>query len=207
MRLPTSAHTSQPWRIHELAPDFRLEDVWALPTPGGPDDFPRLVAQFASADRAQRVPGLARLLWNLRLKLGSLLGWDDANTGVGARVPSLRERLPADLREVPSGPAFGPLPFNPLYLLGNEFAAESANKTMHGVLHLGWVADEDGGYRGQMAVLVRPNGVLGNAYMTTIRPFRYLVVYPAAMREIERAWRSRKSSSHATSSAIELGFE
>ena len=27
MRLPNSAHTSRPWRIHELTPDFRLEDV------------------------------------------------------------------------------------------------------------------------------------------------------------------------------------
>jgi hypothetical protein len=49
MRLPKSAHTSRPWRIHELTPEFRLEDVWALPTPGGPDDFPRLVQQFAAA--------------------------------------------------------------------------------------------------------------------------------------------------------------
>jgi hypothetical protein len=43
VRLPDSAHSSQPWRIHELTPDFRLEDVWALPTPGGPDDFPSLL--------------------------------------------------------------------------------------------------------------------------------------------------------------------
>ena len=43
MRLPSSAHSSRPWRIHELTRDFRLEDVWALPTPGGPDDFPRLM--------------------------------------------------------------------------------------------------------------------------------------------------------------------
>ena len=35
MRLPNTAHTSQPWRIHEITGDFRLEDVWALPTPGG----------------------------------------------------------------------------------------------------------------------------------------------------------------------------
>ena len=46
MRLPNTAHTSRPWRIHELTRDFRLEDVWALPTPGGPDDFPRLVQQI-----------------------------------------------------------------------------------------------------------------------------------------------------------------
>ena len=54
MRLPNTAHTSRPWRIHELTPDFRLEDVWALPTPGGPDDLPRLVDQFATGDTASR---------------------------------------------------------------------------------------------------------------------------------------------------------
>src|SRR6266851_8557879 len=47
MRLPNTAHTSRPWRIRELTRAFRLEDVWALPTPGGPDDFPRLVQGIA----------------------------------------------------------------------------------------------------------------------------------------------------------------
>jgi hypothetical protein len=193
MRLPSTAHTSHPWRIHELVPDFRLEDVWALPTPGGPDDFPELVGQFAAGDPARSVPGIARLLWNLRFKLGEIVGWDGAETGLGSRVSSLRERLPADLRETASGPAFDSLPFSPLYLLEDEFAAETANKTMHGVLHLGWVPDGAGGYRGQMAVLVKPGGVLGSAYMAAIRPFRYLVVYPAGMREIERVWQSRRA--------------
>ena len=50
MRLPNTAHTSRPWRIHELTRDFRLEDVWALPTPGGPDDFPRLVEGIARGE-------------------------------------------------------------------------------------------------------------------------------------------------------------
>ncbi len=29
MSLPNTAHTSRPWRIHELTHDFRLEDVRA----------------------------------------------------------------------------------------------------------------------------------------------------------------------------------
>ena len=53
MRLPSSAHTSRPWRIHELTRDFRLEDVWALPGDGGADDFPRLVQMIASRDPSQ----------------------------------------------------------------------------------------------------------------------------------------------------------
>jgi hypothetical protein len=75
-----------------------------------------------------------------------------------------------------------------LYLLEDEFAAEVANRTVHGVMHLGWVGDEAGGYRGQMTVLVKPNGVLGNAYMAAIRPFRHLIVYPPMLRDAARRW-------------------
>ena len=191
MRLPATEHTSRPWRIHELTRDFRLEDVWALPTPGGPDDFPLLVQGMASSDPERRSPRVARALWAIRWRLGEIFGWDSPGAGLGAGVPTLRDRLPADLRDAPSGPDFDVLPFTPLYLLEDEWAAEVANRTMHGVMHVGWVPDGAGGYRGQMAVLVKPNGRLGAAYMAAIRPFRHLIVYPAAMREIGREWRTR----------------
>ncbi len=190
MRLPDTAHTSRPWRIHELVLDFRLVDVWALPTPGGPDDFPRLVQLFASGDPSQRSAGPTRALWAIRWKIGELLGWDDPDAGLGSRVPTLRDRLPADLREAPSGPSFDALPFTSLYLLGDEFAAEIANRTVHGVLHLSWVPNHTGAYRGQMAVIVKPNGLLGSAYMAAIKPLRHLIVYPALMRTVEADWRA-----------------
>ena len=188
MRLSDSAHLGRPWRIHALTPDFRLEDVWALPTPGGADDFPRLVEAFVTDDPERSTPAVVRALWSLRWTLGRLLGWDDDGHGVGARVPSLAERLPEDLRAAPK-PEFERLPFRSLYLLDDEFAAEIANETMHGVLHLGWVEDGAGGHRGQMAVLVKPNGRLGEAYMAVIRPFRHALVYPALLRQLERGWR------------------
>ena len=56
MKLPNNAHTSRPWRIHEITPDFRLYDVGAATT-GGPDDFPRLVQQFAVGDTADNPSG------------------------------------------------------------------------------------------------------------------------------------------------------
>jgi hypothetical protein len=191
MRLPDTAHTSRPWRIHELTPDFRLEDVWALPTPGGPDDLPRLVEWFASGDPSQNPSPVLSVLFAIRWKVGELLGWDDPDDGVGSRVPTLRDRLPVDLRDAPSGPEFDELPFTSVYLIGDEFAAETANKTVHGVLHLGWVPDGSGGYRGQMAVLVKPNGPLGAVYMAAIRPFRHLFVYPALLRGMGREWQAR----------------
>lgn len=184
MRLPRSAHTSRPWRIHEIAPDFHLEDVWAVPTPGGRDDFPRLVKAAASLDPSRSESLAVRSLFAVRWKLGELLRLDEPQKGPGS---TLRHRLPSDLRERPADVEFDPLPFTPLYVTDDELAAEIANKTVHGVVHLGWV-QEGAGYRGQMAILVKRNGLLGTAYMATITPFRYLLVYPALMREMARAW-------------------
>lgn len=191
MRLPDAVHTSQDWRIAEIVPDFRLEDVWALPALGGLDDFPLLVEGIAAADPATSLPRVGRALWKLRWKLGELLGWDEPDAGIGARVSSLRDRLPADLRDGQPGPDFDALPFTSLYLLENEWAAEMANRTVHGVFHLGWVEEEAGWYRAQMAVYVKTNGPIGSAYMAAIKPFRHLVVYPQMMRELERRWQER----------------
>ncbi|MGH2896426.1 MAG: DUF2867 domain-containing protein [Solirubrobacteraceae bacterium] len=192
MRLPTTAHTSQPWRIHEIAPDFRIEDVWALPTPGGPDDFPLLVGLTGATDPERGGSAVVRALFAIRWKLGELVGWDGPAAGTGRRVATLRDRLPSDLRDAPTGPQFSArLPFSSLYLTDTEWAAEIANRTMHGVMHLGWVRDGVGAYRGQMTVLVKRNGLLGDAYMAAIAPFRHLIVYPRMLDEIGRRWRAR----------------
>lgn len=195
-RIPAEAHTRQPWRIHEIAPDFGLEDVWALPTPGGPDDLRLLVEQFTRGGDETEFPAAYRLLMALRWKLGALLGLDREVTGIDHRVRSLRDRLPDDLRSE-AGPEFESVPFSPVYLTDREFAAEIANRTVHAVLHLGWVPDEADGADGkgrhhaQMAVLVRPNGLLGRAYLALIKPVRHLVVYPALLRTIARQWEQR----------------
>ena len=187
MRLPDAAHTSQPWRIHEIAADFRLEDVWELPGVLGPDDLPLVVDRFASGDPAKDYPLAVRVLFAIRSRLGELFGWDAEGSGVGSRVPTLRDRLPADLREG-GGPEFAALPFDTLYLTADEWAAEIANRTMHGVLHIGRVPVAGGEFRARLAVLVKPNGFIGEAYMVAIRPFRHLIVYPALMRRFEREW-------------------
>ncbi|ADB32633.1 hypothetical protein Kfla_3576 [Kribbella flavida DSM 17836] len=191
MRLPPTEHTERPWRVHEITPDFALEDVWALPTPGGPDDFERLLARFSEPRPGE--PFLlssppARFLMALRWKLGALFGWDKDKASLGKRVPTLRDRLPADLLAGPRGPETEDGPFSSVFRTHDEWAAELANATVHGVLHLGWVPDGTGGYRGQMAVLVKPNGPLGAAYMRLIKPFRYLWVYPDLLRSIGRGW-------------------
>jgi Protein of unknown function (DUF2867) len=198
MRLPNTAHTSRPWRIHEIAKDFELEDVWQLPTPGGPDDLARVVRWFTTPGK-ENLPVVIRALFALRWKLGRLFAWDRPGSGVGGRVRSLRERLPADLLDAPRGPDLHAVPgreepdgrpiFSSLYQTHDEWAAEFSNRTVHSVMHVGWVPDDSGaGYHGQMAVLVKPNGPLGKAYMAAIRPFRYALVYPSLVRTIRRDW-------------------
>jgi hypothetical protein len=194
MRVPNSAHTARPWRIHEVTRDFRLEDVWALPWVGGRDDFPRLVQLIASYNPSHSSSLAVRTLAAIRWKLGELLGWDGPDAGLDSRAPTLRDRLPADLRDGPPGPESDSLPVASLYLTEDEWAAEGANRTMHGVIHIGRVPDDAGGFRAQMAIYVKPNGLLGIGYMAAIKPFRYLIVYPLMLREMGRRWQAETGS-------------
>ncbi|MGW3350971.1 DUF2867 domain-containing protein [Nonomuraea rubra] len=191
MRLPKSAHTSLPWRIHELTRDFSVEDVWSFRTPGaGPGDFPAMLTAMRAAGGPATLNGPVRLLFVLRWRLGALLGWDRASAGFGTRVASLRDRLPDDLRAAPRGPDSAALPLEPVYELDRESARELANRTVHAVMHLGWVQGANGDHELRMAVLVKPNGRFGRLYLAAIALFRYLVVYPALTRQWERAWRT-----------------
>jgi Protein of unknown function (DUF2867) len=212
MRLPKTAHTSRPWRVHEITKDFELEDVWELPTPGGPDDLARLVQWFTSDDGDDELPVVLRALFAFRWKLGKIFGWDKPDSGVGERVRSLRERLPADLLEAPRGPDLravpgravvdGPPVFSSVYQTHDEWSAEMSNKTVHSVMHIGWVQDDaGGGYHAQMAVLVKPNGWFGKVYMAAIKPFRHAFVYPLLLRSMGREWRARAGASPADARA------
>jgi len=200
MRLANNEHESHAWRIGEIAPDFRLEDVWALPAEGGAKDFATLLEVVASLDPAHAQSRTTRALFSTRHRLGRWFGWDDAPRPLA--IPkdigsTLRARLPEDLRNTATGPDLrstdleGLVDFKPLYRTEVEWATELSNRTVHAIMHLAWVDQGEGRYRGQMGVYVKPRGRFGVAYMAAIAPFRHRVVYPALMREIERAWNAR----------------
>ncbi len=196
-RLKTSRHSRLPWRIKEIAPDFKLIDAWALPARGTLEEFADLLEIFANlnlaADDASRP---SRALFALREWLGQRLGWDEKVNTLpipGCDETSLRQRLPADL-EAEQGDDFSESPFHPVFWTPTEWAAEISNGTVHAILHLGWVKGKDGAYRGQMGIYVKPRGQLGPLYMALIAPFRHYIVYPALMRRINRAWKARAQS-------------
>lgn len=202
MRLPDAEHTTRPWRIHEIAPDFRVEDVWAYRTPGaGPGDFPVMLDALRAAGGLHENPPVVKLLFAVRWKLGALFGWDQPEHGLAGRVESLCDRLPPDLRQDAAGTAVPNTPFTMVYELPDECAIELANKTVHDICHLGWVPTGEGDYELRMAALVQPHGALGRAYLAAIKPIRYLIVCPALTRKWERAWRDRDQYTAAGSSS------
>ncbi|MFF8812322.1 DUF2867 domain-containing protein [Streptomyces pactum] len=189
MRIPKAAHTARPWRIHEFTKDFRIEDVWSFRAPdAGPDDFPVMLKALKTAYDTRKAPAPVRFLFAVRWKLGALLGWDTPQAGLGGRVASLSDRLPQDLARTVENAVPCSDPFSDVYQLDDEAARELGNKTVHTIMHLGWVPTGDGGYELRMAALVKPNGLFGRVYMAGILPFRYLIVYPALTRQWERAW-------------------
>jgi len=206
MRIPNAVHEARPWRIREITPDFELEDVWALPVHGEAADFPALVEVMFTLDPANGPSLPTRVLWRARDRLGTLFGLDGISgpndrASIGRQLPipgthetSLVDRLPRDLRHTVADLDVDVAPFAPVYQTDVEFAAELSNRTVHAAIHLAWVeVDEhgDGRYHGQMAVYVKPRGAFGQAYMAFIKPFRYGIVYPAVMRQIEHAWNTR----------------
>ncbi len=205
MRVPNEVHTSGSWRIREIASDFAVEDVWALPAYGRLEDFPALIALTVSSDPAHSASLPTRALWRARDVLGRWFGIgrisEPASGDAAGQLPipgtsetSLAARLPDDLRGTAADLDFGALPFAPLYRTDREFAAEISNRTVHGILHLAWADLGDGRFQGQLAVYVKPRGLLGKSYLASIKPFRYLVVYPALLRQVERRWAARQSA-------------
>lgn len=208
MRVPNEAHLAHPWRIHEVVPDFTLEDVWAVPeVVGSLEDFDRAVAMITSSDptHASNLP--ARFLWQVRdlvgrrFGLGGISDTSHADTRLpipGTSETTLADRLPHDLAASAGDVRFEHLPFVPLYRTPVELAAEVSNRTVHGVMHLAWAPHGEGAYQGRMAVYVKPRGAFGRAYMALIRPFRHLVVYPALERQLGKMWRAQPAGPRDT---------
>ena len=191
MRSTASAHRAHPWRVHTLAPDFELVDVWrfdVLVDPGrGFDAF--LDVFWEVMGTLEHHP-----LSRLRLAVGRILGWDErpnsrAIPGCGERT--VAERLDAADRARNRVPASGPAPerglsVRPVYRFADEVLYEISNETVHGLLHLGCVK----GGAPELAVYIKSRGLFTRLYMAAIWPARHAIIYPALTSRVERRWRA-----------------
>ncbi len=195
-RLPLDSHRVHGWRIDAIAPDFELLDVWRTPMSGGPDQLPDAIACVDAIDPSQGSrPSATRALFRLREWLGRVFGWDRQVNALpipGCEEASLRDRLPEHERAPLPPPQDSPFAFRPVYRDHREAIQELSNDTVHAVMHLSWVP-QDEGYRAHMAVYVKHRGRLGRFYMRLIAPFRHFIVYPAMMRRFGALWRARQA--------------
>jgi hypothetical protein len=218
MSVDAAAHRRRPWRVHDLAPDFELLDLWRLPVHVDEargqtfDDFHRVFLRLGISLRSLPVDSLAprsvadcahlaRLaalagLVGLRLVLGRVFQLDvDPGRGRGQDTPrdSVVARLTDDDRARDRGHAPAAsrdaFGFRPVYVFEREALHEVSNRTVHALLHLSLPADGPDADSVLLAVYVKSRGPMTRLYLGLIRPFRYAVVYPALLEHVGRTWR------------------
>lgn len=173
-------------RAHQLLADVPLHDVWAVDLAGGGEGRSVLDVQaLAPLGSVADSNPVVRFLFGLRAWLGGLFGWDRApRTAVERFVDRLTpEELESSL-VVPGTPQG---PFRALYASTRELISEIDNATVHAFSVFALVPRPPD-HRLYWAIYVRPIGRITALYMALIDPFRRLLIYPAALRHIRRAW-------------------
>jgi hypothetical protein len=190
--------------VHDFLQDVPLQDVWAIPLRGGGPgrtihDF-RPLFTFA---RLQEVNPAVRALFGLRTRLGSLFGWDQQCPAW--RAESYVHRLTTtDRARSVVAPGTPEGPFTTLYVFEQEQLSEVRNATVHAFSSLS-MAEAEGGYLVYWAIYVKPVSRWTGAYMTAIAPFRHLLVYPAIIGMVQRAWAERHGAESGVASRRTTG--
>jgi len=189
MRIDPSEFRACPLRVHALLHDVPLEDVWAIRLPGG--GAGRTIQDLRAVLTAgvETAPRIVKGLFGLRWRIGSLFGWDQERPvwSIESYVHRLSEDDRAKSTAAPGTPDGR---FNLLYQFEHEQLSELRNATVHAFLSLS-IRPAPGGYLAYLAVYVKPVHQFTSLYMRAIAPFRRLVVYPAIIRKVQRAWVER----------------
>src|SRR5215472_15370327 len=200
MRIDPEEFRARPLRVHALLHDVPLEDAWVIPlSDGGPG---RTIQDV----RAVMIPGretaslLAQALFGLRRLIGAVLGWDRQRPAWKAE--SYVDRLSqADRARSLVAPGTPDGSFRLLYRFEDEQLSELRNATVHAFASLS-VRQTSGGYLAYLGVFVQPVHRLTKLYMGAIAPFRRLVVYPAIIRTVQRAWAERYGGESGVASGV-----
>lgn len=202
---PRKKHDSYPWKVHEIAQDFELLDVWEFPlladkTRNQDFSYFRKVMQFPDLEIVRPLFSLrylfARFLVNLRVYLGETFGLDKNVNCLpipGSKEISIKERLSLEdqkrsLADTLSEGAPNEGIWKTVYLYENEMLAEHSNDTVHALMHVGWVHKYGDYDTAQLAVYAKSRGRFGEFYMRLIMPFRQAIVYPTMMKEAKKRW-------------------
>jgi hypothetical protein len=189
VRISPDEFRARPLRVHALLHDVPLEDAWAIPLAGG--GAGRTVQDLRAVMVAGRAasPAVVRGLFWLRFRIGALFGWDHQRPAWN--VESYADRLsPADRARSLIAPGTLDGSFRLLYRFEDEQLSELRNATVHAFVSLS-IRPTPGGYLAYLGVFVQPVHGFTRLYMRAIAPFRRLIVYPAIIRTMQRAWAER----------------
>jgi len=192
VRVSRAEYEGIPLRAHSLLEGVPLHDVWALDLVGEhPERNVLFLRDILSLERLAESNLAVNLLFRLRGLLGALFRLDAEPAGKRSSSflarSSDRERS-ASLIE----PGTREGPFEVLFASQREVVSEIRNATVH-AFSVYALLERAGGRRLYWAIYVQPVGRITGFYMALIDPFRRWVVYPAALRYVERAWRKGAS--------------
>jgi Protein of unknown function (DUF2867) len=180
-----------PLRVHAVLAGIPLHDVWAVDLPkhrGGItlSEFLLRASHHAAEAKTNKLPPLARALFNLRFFLGRVFRFEDEPKD--APAASFGSRLTAEDRARSSIlPGTPEGLFRVVYRFENEQLLEVQNRTVHAAA-LSALAERPDSYRFYFAVYVRPTTWITPLYMALIDPFRRWIIYPALLRRIRATW-------------------
>jgi hypothetical protein len=178
--------------VHAFLHDVPLEDVWAIRLPGGGAGRTIQDVRAAFAAGVESTPPMVKWLFGLRGRIGAWLGWDERRPEW--RAESYVHRLTAEDRaRSTAAPGTPDGRLSLVYRFENEQLGEVRNKTVHAFASLS-IRPAPDGYLAYLAIYVQPVHRLTRSYMRAIAPFRRLVVYPAMIRGVQRAWMERESA-------------
>ena len=214
MSADVPAHRARGWRVHTLAPDFELLDLWEVPLDADPShgetfaEFLRVFlasgadlwpvyrlrpTSFADAVHAARI-GAALALLRLPPRPRPACSALDADRDLaipGCREERVRARLDDADRAARHRPLARPgrrVRSSPSTRSPTRHCSRSPTAPSMRLLHLSWVAAPNGRRTVVLAIYVKSRGWQSRAYLALIRPFRHLVVYPAWIAHLTRTW-------------------
>jgi hypothetical protein len=175
-----------PLRVHDFLAGVPLHDVWAIDLPRTRsgitlDEFLRTASSCLLSP-----PPVVRVLLNIRLFVGRLLGWDREPAATTWESFATRMTTADHSRSlVPAGAREGL--FRVVYRFENEQLLELINRTAHAAA-LSALVETGNGYRFYFGVYVLSVNRFTPIYMALIDPFRKLVVYPSLLRTVRAKW-------------------
>lgn len=200
-------HYKYPWKVHKIAKDFKLLDLWEFPIladPAQKQDFHFFLKVLQRKSNFQWWNFLrprflaAGFLIMLRGILGKIFKLDAKMNTLpipGSHEKSVKERLSKKDIEANLLTNFmegrgknGTSGFRLVYLFAREALWEISNNPVHALMHFSWVGKENGFYTARLAVYAKPRGNLGEFYLKMIIPFRRYIIYPEMMEVVKTKW-------------------